>query len=64
VFYRAHLANKEFGPSPESTEVALFKEEDIPWDQLAFPVVTAVLKRFLSDRKKDNFEVIQEVIKR
>jgi hypothetical protein len=31
---------------------------------LAFPVVTAVLKRFLSDRKKDNFEVIQEVIKR
>jgi ADP-ribose pyrophosphatase YjhB (NUDIX family) len=64
VFYRAHLANKEFGPSPESTEVALFKEEDIPWDQLAFPVVTAVLKRFLSDRKKDNFKVIQEVIKR
>lgn len=64
VFYRAQLAKKEFGPSSESTEVALFKEEDIPWDQLAFPVVTAMLKRFLSDRKKDHFEVIQEVIKR
>ena len=64
VFYRAQLANKHFGPSPESTEVALFSEDNIPWDQLAFPVVTSVLKRFLSDRKNDHFDVIQDVITR
>ena len=64
VFYRAQLKNKEFGPSSESTEVALFNEEDIPWDELAFPVVRAVLKRYLSDRKSNQFDVIQEVITR
>ena len=64
VFYRAELTNQDFGPSTESTEVALFSEENIPWDELAFPVVTAVLKSFMSDRKKDHFEVIQGVITR
>jgi len=64
VFYRAQLANLDFGPSAESTEVALFDEQDIPWDELAFPVVTAVIKRFLNDRKKDSFEVFNDVIER
>ena len=64
VFYRAQLANLDFGPSAESTEVALFDEEAIPWDQLAFPVVSAVLKRYLNDRKKDHFEVFNDVIER
>ena len=64
VFYRAQLANLDFGPSAESTEVALFDEQDIPWNQLAFPVVTAVLKRYLDDRKKDHFEVFNDVIER
>jgi ADP-ribose pyrophosphatase YjhB (NUDIX family) len=64
VFYRGKLANKAFGPSSESTEVALFSEHDIPWDELAFPVVKAVLKRYLSDRKNNDFTVIQDVITR
>ena len=64
VFYRGKLANKEFGPSSESTEVALFSEQDIPWNELAFPVVKAVLKRYLSDRENNNFAVIQDVITR
>ena len=64
VFYRATLANNEFGPSSESTEVALFSEQDIPWNKLAFPVVKAVLKRYLSDRENNNFAVIQDVITR
>jgi ADP-ribose pyrophosphatase YjhB (NUDIX family) len=64
VFYRGQLANLDFGPSAESTEVALFDERDIPWNQLAFPVVTAVLKRYLVDRKKDHYEVFNDVIKR
>lgn len=64
VFYRATLANKEFGPSSESTQVALFSEQDIPWNELAFPVVKAVLKRYLSDRKNSDFTVIQDVITR
>jgi ADP-ribose pyrophosphatase YjhB (NUDIX family) len=64
VFYRAKLANKEFSPSFESTEVALFSEQDIPWDQLAFPVVRAALKRYLSDCKNNQFDVVQDTITR
>ena len=64
VFYRAKLANKEFSPSSESTEVALFSEQDIPWDQLAFPVVRAALKRYLSDCKHNQFDVVQGTITR
>jgi ADP-ribose pyrophosphatase YjhB (NUDIX family) len=64
VFYRAQLKNEQFGPSLESTEVALFNEEDIPWDELAFPVVKAVLKRFLSDRNNNHYDVIHDVITR
>ena len=64
VFYRATLVNNAFGPSSESTEVALFSEQDIPWNELAFPVVKAVLKRYLSDRENNNFAVIQDVITR
>ena len=62
VFYRAELADKEYGPSSESTDVALFSEQDIPWNELAFPVVKAVLKRYLSDRVNNKFAVIQDVI--
>ena len=62
VFYRAELAEPTFGPSIESTEVKLFNEADIPWDQLAFPVVQMVLDQFLHDRKKDQYEVIREDI--
>ena len=64
VFYRAQLANNQFEPTAESTEVALFDKEKIPWDQLAFPVVRAVLKQFLSDREKGQFDIIQDVITR
>ena len=64
VFYRATLANNEFGPSSESTEVALFSEQDIPWNELAFPVVKAVLKQYLSDLENNNFAIIQDVITR
>lgn len=35
----------------ESLEVGLFAEADIPWDELAFPVVAQCLKRLFADRK-------------
>lgn len=36
----------------ETSEVGLFSEEDIPWDELAFPVVTETLTRFY-ERKQE-----------
>jgi ADP-ribose pyrophosphatase YjhB (NUDIX family) len=43
LIYRAALAALNFGPSPESLEVALFDWDAIPWDQLAFPTVAWAL---------------------
>lgn len=39
LFYRARLASPEVAAGPESTEVALYRWEEIPWDELAFPSV-------------------------
>ncbi len=53
LIYRARLADPEFGPGPESTEVGLYRWPDIPWDDLAFPSVHWALNHFhdLRDEK-------------
>lgn len=38
MFFRAALLNLDFAPGWESTDVKLFHEHEIPWDELAFPV--------------------------
>ena len=57
MFYRANLVDGQFAAGPESLEVALFNEQDIPWDELAFPVVTDTLKHYFADRKTGDFPV-------
>ena len=55
LFYRGHLTTPEFGPGPESLDVSLVLENEIPWDELAFRSVTTCLERYLSDRKVGHF---------
>ncbi len=50
VMFRAKLLNLDFGAGPESLEVALFDEHDIPWQDMAFRSVDFALKRYLEDR--------------
>lgn len=50
LFYRAELADEDFSPGFESVEVRLFEEQDIPWDELAFPVIRETLEHFFTDR--------------
>jgi ADP-ribose pyrophosphatase YjhB (NUDIX family) len=50
IFFRAILPRAEFGIAPETLEVGLFHESDIPWSQIAFPSVEFALKRYFSDR--------------
>ena len=59
----ADLVEPNYGPTAESSEVELFTEEDIPWDEIAFPTVYKTLKYFLEDRKKGNFPFREEAIK-
>ncbi|MEA3291939.1 MAG: NUDIX hydrolase [Pseudomonadota bacterium] len=58
VMFRAELLDvNSFGPGEESLEVELFTEADIPWEQIAFPVVKETLLRFLDDRKRGVYPV-------
>lgn len=57
IFYRGQLENGAFDVGPESLEVKLFDEQDIPWDEIAFPVVVETLKEYFEDRKLGEYPV-------
>jgi len=52
MHFLAEMPDLNFSPGPESLEVRLFKEEEIPWEDIAFTSSTFTLKRFFEDRKK------------
>lgn len=57
IFYLARLAQPQFSAGVESLEVALFSEQEIPWDEIAFTVVTETLKDYFADAKRGVFAV-------
>lgn len=61
-FYLSELKEPTYGAGPESLEVELFTEANIPWDQLAFPVVRRTLERYFEDRQRDHFPLHSEDI--
>lgn len=46
MFYRCDLVDGQFAPGLESLECALCDEHEIPWDDIAFPVVRDTLRSF------------------
>lgn len=62
VMYRAKLLDLDFYAGPESLDVQLFNEEDIPWDLIAFKTIDNTLKRYFEDRKKGEFALYNSVI--
>jgi 8-oxo-dGTP pyrophosphatase MutT (NUDIX family) len=57
MFYRCDLDDGAFGVGPESLESGLYLEEDIPWDQIAFPVVYESLREYFADAAEGHFPV-------
>ena len=57
MFFRAELLDLDYAAGPESLEVRLFTEEEIPWDDLAFLTVSKTLKLFFEDRKKGQYRL-------
>lgn len=55
MFYRANMPKAEYGPGPESAEVMLMDEADIPWKQLAFPTIYLTLQYYFADRAAGRF---------
>ncbi|HCZ47864.1 MAG TPA: NUDIX hydrolase [Gammaproteobacteria bacterium] len=62
LMYRAELRKPEYGVGDESLEVDLFAEDDIPWQQMAFPTVVLTLEHYFEDRRKGHFGVHSEVL--
>jgi len=56
-FYRARLEDTRFAPGPETIEARLFKEEEVPWDDLAFRTVKLTLERYFEDRRAGRFGI-------
>ena len=44
-----------YAPGAESLEVELFSEESVPWNRIAFPVVTKALKDYFAEQRLGQF---------
>ena len=50
ILYRAELIEPGFAAGPESLEVELFALDQVPWSEIAFPVVRFCLELLQEDR--------------
>lgn len=64
MLYLAKLVDLNFSPGPESLDVQLFTEEQIPWDNLAFRTIDFTLKRYFEDRKENKFPLHSSFIEK
>lgn len=62
LMFRSRLKTPEFTTTPESSEVALFSPNQIPWDEIAFRVIEKTLKTYLKDKQSSQFSFqIQQI---
>jgi len=64
VMFRARLLDLDYGPGPESLDVRLFMEEEIPWSDLAFRTITRTLRNYFLDRKLGAFPIHVSALER
>jgi ADP-ribose pyrophosphatase YjhB (NUDIX family) len=57
LIHRGQLRGSHFGPTSESSEVRLMREEDIPWEEIAFPTIYRGLRYFFDDRRAGRHSV-------
>ena len=62
IFYLAHLSSPDFLAGEESLEVAFFDEKEVPWPDLAFPVMRDILVDYFSDRKTGHYQVLSSKV--
>ncbi|WP_461481337.1 NUDIX hydrolase [Porticoccus sp.] len=64
VFYQGPLSNDDFRAGDESLEVELFQEREVPWEALAFPVITLALEHYFADRQATSSGVRSATVSR
>jgi ADP-ribose pyrophosphatase YjhB (NUDIX family) len=56
MLFRARLLDADVRPGAETLEVALLKEDEIPWDRIAFASVRNTLTHYYNDRRNGDFQ--------
>jgi ADP-ribose pyrophosphatase YjhB (NUDIX family) len=64
MLFRARLLAPEFGPGSESLETELMTEAEIPWEEIAFPVIQESLQLYFRDRAAGRFPLRAGSIRR
>ena len=57
LFYLATMRSQVLAPGSETLEARLFREEEVPWDEIAFRTVRETLRYFFDDRRHGQFGV-------
>jgi ADP-ribose pyrophosphatase YjhB (NUDIX family) len=55
LFYLAAMNSPALNPGSETLEARLFREDEIPWDEIAFRTVRETLRCFFEDRRRGRF---------
>lgn len=56
VIYRSRLLDLDFAPGIETLELRLFREEEIPWDEIAFRTIAISLRHYFADRRAGRYD--------
>jgi len=62
VLFKANIIEGQFGAGDETLESKLFSEDEIPWNDLAFPSVERTLRHYFEDRKLDHYPTHLETL--
>lgn len=57
LIHRGRMLTPHHGPTPESSETQLMHEDEIPWDEIAFPTIWHSLRSFFEDRRRGSFRI-------
>ena len=55
VIYRSQLLDLAFAPGAETLELRLFREDEIPWDEIAFRTISITLQHYFADRRAGRY---------
>jgi ADP-ribose pyrophosphatase YjhB (NUDIX family) len=55
LFYLAAMTSPALSPGSETLEARLFREDEVPWDEIAFRTVRETLRYFFDDRRRGRF---------
>ncbi len=64
LLFRAQLLDLDFRAGAETLEARLFREDEVPWDQIAFATVRNTLTHYFADHARKQYGMHVGVIER